>query len=536
VRMSGQADAQMERAVATCLSSGPADVLELLVRLRRGHATLLGSQEGALHALLQAGIRTRRLILAGRSKRGLVQYALADSEGAAGAPTTNAQEDAQEDAHQEDPPEISDARARIALRVARAARDDADRARIFSDVAAHLDALEKVDAKRRFGSPRLLRTLIRRADRGKARVLFAHTLGDKLKRLLIHEGPWILGVAATYFLLRTFVLNVYVIPSGSMRTALAIGDRVVVRRGGTPERWCIWVFETDKAIVKRIAGLGGESIAIYQGDVFINDVLEVKPDAVREALKRPGRKWTAKDGTLLDWDRHDDDDDGGADWTCRNWPSDGDVWIGNERTTNHAPPVPLHDGYLDFDVDRPADAKAGVILSRGFLNTELYAEAVAWRLMVSQTGTTLVELRENGTLVTLASDARAPSGRLRVSLAYVDGVLRARVGDWTHVVAREATYHRLQARLLTGPGATPLAVEFAPDVHYSADGELGVSPSFRGPPRKTPYRIKPGHFFFLGDNTRNSEDSRRIGTISADQLVGPVVWRLWPVGRIGTPR
>jgi signal peptidase I len=525
--MSGESDAQMERAVAACLASGPGDVLELLVRLRRGHAVLLGRQEGALHALLQAGIRSRRLVLAGRSPRGLAQYAVADGAApdAADAPIATS----------DDPPVIPDARARIALRVARAARDDADRARIFSDIAAHLGALEQVDATRRFGSPRLLRTLMRRADRGRSRVLFAHTTMDKLKRLLLHEGPWILGVVATYFLLRTFVLNVYVIPSGSMRTSLAVGDRVVVRRGGTPERWRIWVFETDKAIVKRIAGLGGETIAIYQGDVFIDDELEVKPDEVREALKRPGRKWIAKDGTLLDWDRRDDD--GSGDWTCRNWPSDGDVWIGNTRTTDHAPPVPLHDGYLDFDVERPADQQVGVVLSRGFLDTELYPEAVAWFLVVSPDGTALVEIREDRKPVKLAVDTQhMPTGRVRLSLAYVDGVVRARVGDWTHEVAREARYHRLQARLRTGPGATPIAVHFAPDVHYSADGEHGVSPSFRGPPRKTPYKIKPGHFFFLGDNTRNSEDSRRIGTISADQLIGPVVWRLWPIGRIGTPK
>ena len=525
--MAGQADAQMERAVAACLAPGPADVLELLARLRRGHAALLGSQEGALHALLQAGIRTRRLTLAGRSKRGLAQYALADEDNGA------AREDGA--VAYDDPPPIPDARGRVAIRIARAARDDADRARIFSDVSAHLAALEKVDARRRFGSPRLLRGLVRRADRGKARVLFAHSTADKFKRLLIHEGPWIVGVVATYFLLRTFVINVYVIPSGSMRTTLAVDDRVVVRRGGTPERWRIWVFETNKAIVKRIVGLGGETIAIYQGDVFIDDELVVKPEGVREALRRPGRTWTAKGGTLLDWDRRDDGGEGV--WTCRNWPSDGDVWVGNKRTAQHAPPVPLHDGYLDLDVERPADAKVGIILSRGFFDTEGYPGAVVWRLMVSPQGTSLVEHGAGSPSVReLASDARAPSGHVRLSLAYVDGVLRAEVGEWSVAVPREAPYYRLQARLLTTPGSTPIAVHFAPDVHYSADGEHGVSPSFRGPPRKTPYKIKPGEYFFLGDNTRNSEDSRAVGAISGEDLIGPVVWRLWPLGRIGTPK
>ena len=44
-------------------------------------------------------------------------------------------------------------------------------------------------------------------------------------------------------------------------------------------------------------------------------------------------------------------------------------------------------------------------------------------------------------------------------------------------------------------------------------------------------------FFALGDNTLNSDDSRTVakGAIPLANLTGPVVFRVWPLSRIGVP-
>ncbi|MFA6365049.1 MAG: signal peptidase I [Candidatus Paceibacterota bacterium] len=46
---------------------------------------------------------------------------------------------------------------------------------------------------------------------------------------------------------------------------------------------------------------------------------------------------------------------------------------------------------------------------------------------------------------------------------------------------------------------------------------------------KQEFVVKPGEYFVMGDNRDASYDSRRWGTVPADDVIGLVRFRLWPV-------
>lgn len=45
--------------------------------------------------------------------------------------------------------------------------------------------------------------------------------------------------------------------------------------------------------------------------------------------------------------------------------------------------------------------------------------------------------------------------------------------------------------------------------------------------------VPPGHYFLMGDNRGNSDDSRYWGPVARDRIIGKAVVTYWPLGRIG---
>jgi signal peptidase I len=106
----------------------------------------------------------------------------------------------------------------------------------------------------------------------------------KSNRWIIELVGVVVVAVVVAFLLRTFVIATYSIPSGSMEPTLQVGDRIVVDKLSYDlhgvDRGNIVVFTTPpnencagppvSNLVKRVVGLPGETISVSGGNVYIN--------------------------------------------------------------------------------------------------------------------------------------------------------------------------------------------------------------------------------------------------------------------------
>jgi signal peptidase I len=130
------------------------------------------------------------------------------------------------------------------------------------------------------------------------------------------------GMAVVLFLfIRTFLLEAFQIPSGSMERTLLAGDFLFVNKAvygaqipgigtrlpafSTPHRGDVIVFSYPKDptlnYVKRVVGVGGDTLAMRSGRLFVNGERQVEPYVLRtdslHAMKRrilPGSEITSR--------------------------------------------------------------------------------------------------------------------------------------------------------------------------------------------------------------------------------------------------
>jgi signal peptidase I len=52
--------------------------------------------------------------------------------------------------------------------------------------------------------------------------------------------------------------------------------------------------------------------------------------------------------------------------------------------------------------------------------------------------------------------------------------------------------------------------------------------------KENPIKLEPGYFWAMGDNRNNSKDSREVGPVPVDEIIGHATFRFWPPNNMGT--
>lgn len=131
-------------------------------------------------------------------------------------------------------------------------------------------------------------------------------------------------------------------------------------------------------------------------------------------------------------------------------------------------------------------------------------------------GQSMSETLDNGDIVVSVKTADLETGDI-VAFYYNNTILVKRVigqsGDWIDI-AKDGTVSVNQVELEE------------PYLDKKAYGEIDIS---------LPYQVPEGRIFVMGDNREISIDSRTmmIGCVAQEQIVGKIIYRVWPFSKIG---
>jgi signal peptidase I len=408
-------------------------------------------------------------------------------------------------------------------------------------------------AARDFGDVRKTRTDLGRAWRGRRTVLFPEAPGEGRAALLIYDSRIFFFILALVVLLRWQVVAAYHIPTKSMEPTLhgdpQNGDKILVNklyfRLYAPERWQVAVFEDEEGrrnLIKRVVGLSGETLTIRNGDVYANGEILRKGTSVQDELLVP----IYRRGHSIPAEVRGYDETGLAPWEpTGEWNEAGGGFFGVVDENGTALLSWDDEVYDDIPADGPGSHIVGdLVLSftvtpnRGTdtIGAVLCEGRDEFELRIPVGGGNTVLMRNEAIVATAAgaSLSEKKAGRVRFAnlddcvTVEIDGheIIRYEVPDAS--TPEDATGDKFKSPAqfgLKGASASALfsRVTLSRDIHYVTGGE-------------TSYGVPDDHYFMMGDNSDNSQDSRSTGAVLAARLIGRPMLVIWPLRRMKVVR
>ena len=128
------------------------------------------------------------------------------------------------------------------------------------------------------------------------------SLGEEAK-------DWVISIVAAVvmaLLIRTFVVELYIVDGPSMRPTLQHEERLVVNkfiyRIREPEKGEILIFkyprDPSRDFIKRVIATAGDTIEIKEGRVYVNDQM-LNEDYILEKTRTEYPKVTVPEGTIF---------------------------------------------------------------------------------------------------------------------------------------------------------------------------------------------------------------------------------------------
>ena len=119
-------------------------------------------------------------------------------------------------------------------------------------------------------------------------------------------GISIIAAVVMALLIRTFIVELYIVDGPSMRPTLQHEERLVVSKFiyklRDPEKGEILIFkyprDPSRDFIKRVIAVGGDTIEIKEGRVYVNDQM-LKEDYILEKTRTEYPKVTIPEGTVF---------------------------------------------------------------------------------------------------------------------------------------------------------------------------------------------------------------------------------------------